>query len=247
MKLVDFASRIPEEFSFHFYDFSMNFYTFSKFAVLSSIVFMPFFTLAPGSFITFKWRSLAEMLRTEQRRRPCFRQGKSPAVRVKWGKGWGARVLPSGGLGARGGGREGIRRREVDLRRGRRAERSGQAAVEAGLLGCTKWPGHHLGCENLCTTDWEGREDDLLAVQRLMQNCWRWANLFFFFHACCAWLLTGCRLHLSCRSFFFFFFFFWWLTETEINLFLQMYITDLFFFHQTSTPEWWRCLLWKTW
>ena len=38
----------------------------------------------------------------------------------------------------------GARRREVDLRRGRRAERSGQAAVEAGLLGCTKWAGHHF-------------------------------------------------------------------------------------------------------
>ena len=36
MKVVDLIARIPEHLDLHFSDFSMNFYTFSKFAVLET-------------------------------------------------------------------------------------------------------------------------------------------------------------------------------------------------------------------
>ena len=43
-KLVELVARIPKHFSFHFYDFSTNFYAFSKFTVLK---FMNIFRLGP--------------------------------------------------------------------------------------------------------------------------------------------------------------------------------------------------------
>ena len=54
-KLVDFIARIPAHLDIHFYDFSMNFYTFLKFAVLSSSTFCIF---NPGTLVSFNLRSL---------------------------------------------------------------------------------------------------------------------------------------------------------------------------------------------
>ena len=42
MKLVDFIARIPEHLDLHFYDFSMNFYAFSKFTGLNLRVHVVF-------------------------------------------------------------------------------------------------------------------------------------------------------------------------------------------------------------
>ena len=42
MKLVDSVARIPKHLDLHFSDFSTNFYAFSKFAVLDSIVHVVF-------------------------------------------------------------------------------------------------------------------------------------------------------------------------------------------------------------
>ena len=42
MKVVDLVERIPEHLDLHFYDFSMNFYTFSKFTGLNLRVHVVF-------------------------------------------------------------------------------------------------------------------------------------------------------------------------------------------------------------
>ena len=42
MNLVDFIARIPEYLDLHFYNFSTNFYAFSKFTDLSSRVRVTF-------------------------------------------------------------------------------------------------------------------------------------------------------------------------------------------------------------
>ena len=42
MKLIDFIARIPEHLDLHFYDFSINFYTFSKFTGLNLRVHVVF-------------------------------------------------------------------------------------------------------------------------------------------------------------------------------------------------------------
>ena len=81
MKLVDFVSRIPGQLSFHFYDFSMNFYTFSKFAVFSSCRFC---RLTIGTFVSFKERSLGGLFRTREKLAAPF-----PARRVAGGEGKG--------------------------------------------------------------------------------------------------------------------------------------------------------------
>jgi len=54
-KLVVLVARIPKHFDLHFYDFSTNFYAFSKFAVLSSSTIC---RLDPVTLVSFNWRSL---------------------------------------------------------------------------------------------------------------------------------------------------------------------------------------------
>ena len=55
IKVVEFVTRIPEKLDFYFYDFSTNFYAFSKFAVLSSSTIC---RLDPVTLVSFNWRSL---------------------------------------------------------------------------------------------------------------------------------------------------------------------------------------------
>ena len=56
-KLVDLVSKIPKQVGLHFYDFSTNYYAFSKISVLSSNTFC---RLDPGIFVSSKDESLAE-------------------------------------------------------------------------------------------------------------------------------------------------------------------------------------------
>ena len=42
IKLIYFVARIPKHFDLHFYDFSMNFYAFSKFTGLNFRIHVTF-------------------------------------------------------------------------------------------------------------------------------------------------------------------------------------------------------------
>ena len=59
-KLVDLVSKIPKPLGLNISEFSMNYYAFSKFAVLSSNTFC---RLDPGIFVSSKDESLAEQRR----------------------------------------------------------------------------------------------------------------------------------------------------------------------------------------
>jgi len=67
-KLVDFIARIPEHLASHFYDVFTNFYTFSKFAVLSYSTFCIF---NPVTLVPFNWGCLGG----------CTEQGRGKALR----------------------------------------------------------------------------------------------------------------------------------------------------------------------
>ena len=106
MQKLKLCYKIRKHLSLHFYNFSTNFYTFSKFTGLNWIEFMSFYVLNLGIMFSLTNRSSARRERTERGSPVLFRRGSTSAAWARWGKGKRSSRATSGcsesGRGGRG-------------------------------------------------------------------------------------------------------------------------------------------------